>query len=411
MRKTKVSLYEDEQTHYRNYLKKVKYDENDKFIRVSYNNSKHGWGRVQAERSLSGSLFHRPTRHSIFQEKYLDFDIVNCQIQILLEFAKKVGMTDLEGLETYCRNPKGIRKDIAEYYGLREIRTEDGVIITPYEQAKKLPIRLAFGGGISRWKNEFNVPRMPDLPLVVKIEKALRKICLLIVEANPDLKDDLEDNPEFQVKSDDEKNRSVMGLFAQTWERIIQEECVAYLVRNFKSVQLRDIISSQDGMMVLKKQVEGIDLDLLFRCFNQLIKSKFDLDIKWIVKDFDEAINIPLSKNVPIDVSLEDLDKGERFIAELIAPAFQDRMKFWEVDKEKCWYILNSKNIWVKQPKADKYDVIKHLQNYIDEEKERVWKLYKKEQSEDKKKALANRNKHSGNTTTRSANQVIQRSW
>jgi hypothetical protein len=192
LRKSTVTLYEDEQTHYKNYLKKTKWnDEKKKYIKVLYSHSKHGWGRVQAERSLSGSLFHRPTRHSFFQENYLDFDIVNCQIQIVLEFGKRVGLVGLDGLETYCRDPKQIRREIAEYYQLQEIKTDNGVTISPYEQAKKLPIRLAFGGGIRRWKTEFGVTRTSDLPLIVKIEKVFKKICLLIVEANPHLKKDL----------------------------------------------------------------------------------------------------------------------------------------------------------------------------------------------------------------------------
>jgi hypothetical protein len=99
------------------------------------------------------------------------------------------------------------------------------------------------------------------------------------------------------------------------------------------------------------------------------------LNIKWVVKDFDDAIYISPSQKIPIDINLADLDKGERFVAKLIVFAFQDRMKFFQVGKDKCWYTMNEKNIWVKSSVADKYVIIKQLQDYIEEEKDRVWKL------------------------------------
>jgi phage/plasmid-associated DNA primase len=90
---------------------------------------------------------------------------------------------------------------------------------------------------------------------------------------------------------------------------------------------------------------------------------------------------------MPIDITLEDLEKGERHIAELIAPAFKSTFKFWNVDREKHWYIL-TKNFWVKQVSPDEYKIIKVLQEYIDEEKLRIWNAWKEEKDEDKKKEL-----------------------
>jgi len=134
LRKRKVILYEDEQTQYKHYIKKIKWVDDEQFVDINYSHASHGWGRINANRSLSLSLFHRPTRHAFAKENYIDCDIENCQIQIALEKARKQGLSTA-GLEEYCLNPKKARQQIAEHYKLKEIKTPEGVIITPYEQA------------------------------------------------------------------------------------------------------------------------------------------------------------------------------------------------------------------------------------------------------------------------------------
>ena len=152
LRKRIAELHKDEQAHYRNYLRNIRYDEDDNgYIRTTYKLPIHGWGRVNAEKSLSMSLFHRPSRHSFAIEKYLDFDMENAQPQILLELARKVGMC-VDGLDEYCANPKKCRQEIAAFYEIKDIVDETGYVYTTYDQSKLLPIRIAFSGGALGWK-------------------------------------------------------------------------------------------------------------------------------------------------------------------------------------------------------------------------------------------------------------------
>jgi len=72
LRKSKVILYEDEQTHYKHYIKKIKWVDDEQFVDINYSHASHGWGRINANRSLSLSLFHRPTRHAFAKENYID---------------------------------------------------------------------------------------------------------------------------------------------------------------------------------------------------------------------------------------------------------------------------------------------------------------------------------------------------
>jgi phage/plasmid-associated DNA primase len=388
LRKKNVTLYEDEQTHYTHYLKKISWIGDVQYVKTTHNNSSHQWGRINAEKSLSGSLFHRPTRHSFFNKNYLDFDMVNCQLDIALQLGKKEGLINLQGLEEYCANPKKCRMDIAKHYRLRDIVSSDGVVLTAVEQAKKLPIRLAFGGEVRCWKQDYNVVGVPDLPLVSQLEAELTQISKLINECNPHIRDDLIGDDDFQKKTPNEQNRTIMALFAQTWERIIQEECIAHLVRTHPSVKLQDIIPSQDGFMPLKKQLQGIDLTAIFKQFEDIQMNKFGFAIKWTQKPFDECIDIPLCNIMPIHICYEDLEKGERHIAELIYPAFKTTMKFYQDKKKRCWYYLDKTGLWVENSSPDTYNIIKILQSYIDKEADRLKIKIRDETDSDKKKML-----------------------
>jgi hypothetical protein len=388
LRKSKVVRYEDEQTHYKHYIKQMKWVDAEQFVEVHYSHAQHGWGRINAKQSLSLSLFHRPTRHAFCKENYIDCDIVNCQIQIALEKARQQGIP-VDGLEEYCLDPKASRYAIAAHYKLKQIKTAEGVIITPYEQAKKLPIRLAFGGGIAKWKKEYGAEGIADMCLIKKMEATIKRICRFVCSENPQIRADAEISSGFREKTDDEKDRAVMALFAQTWERVIQEECIAYLVRNFKQIQLRDIVPSQDGYMILKSQAKGIDLNALFESFTEIVKGKYNMTIQWVTKPFDEAITINPSKRMPLDIVLEDLEKGERHIAELISPALRNDLKYYQNGKDKKWYWVNEKGLWISCSDSNEYHITKTIQDLIEEEKTRTWDKFKAETNEDTKKKLA----------------------
>lgn len=388
LRKKHLAIYRDEHLLYKKYIKMMKWIDDLQFISVNYSQKEHGFGRSFANKSLSLSLFPRRSRHCFCEDDYFDADQINAQPNCLYQKALQDGITDgIDGLREYCEDPKKCRVDIINHYCLTDIIHEDGSIKRAKDQAKELTFRLAFGGSLRTWKQEFQVKRIDDLPMIKKMEICLKKIAQAINLANPHIRSALEKEEAFQVKSEDEKLRAITSTYAQTFERIIQEECVAFVVKNYPAVNLIDIIPSQDGMMLLKRQLKGVDLDLLLQQFNELIKRKLNLDIKWTIKPFDEAFPIIPTKQMPIDIFLEDLEKGERYIAELIAPAFKSTLKFFNVEKEKYWYIL-TKNIWVKQVSPDEFKIIKVLQEFIEEEKMRCWNDWKVETNEDKKKEL-----------------------
>lgn len=369
LRKWMAKTYPDEQTHYKNFCKNIKYDGNTPYVSVQYRLPSHGWGRIVSVGNSDMSVFHRPSRHAFAQENYLDYDIRNAHLQLI--FCKaSTAKIETPGLAEYCADPKQVRQDIVAHYKLKDIKYPDGFILTAIDQAKKLPIRLAYGGSLYEWKKEYNVERCPDMDIVIQLENTLNKISDEIYKVSQHIRSDLEaSSPEWCLKSDAKKKKSVMSFYAQTWERIIQEECISHLVRRYPQAKLRDIIPSQDGFMPLQVHVKGIDREQLFQEFNSIIQAKYDMNILWEMKPFNEAIPITPCDILPLYISLDDLEKGERRIAEVVAPSLKPVLKYYEAGKSHEWFRLNERNLWISSPAPPLYDIVKMVQNCIEDER------------------------------------------
>jgi phage/plasmid-associated DNA primase len=135
------------------------------------------------------------------------------------------------------------------------------------------------------------------------------------------------------------------------------------------------------------------------QCADQYKKAKLDAEKqlkmgtlrKWLR---DKNPEHELLSEGRIIVTLDDLEKGERHIAELISPALQSTYKYWENQKGHGWFILNdSTNVWEETAKPDKFRIVKLLQECIEEEKNRLWKQWKAEEDADKKKEIGMKEK------------------
>lgn len=238
--------------------------------------AKHKWGRVSPSGSISLSIFHRPTRHGLANEFYIDLDMVNCQPTIMTEILKQHGITKRQ-LSTYTADPKHYRALIMEYHNCSK------------DVAKNLPITLLFGGTYDGWITENNIQVRSKLPMFAELENEMTEIINLVWVANQHIKEDVLRHDKKKWRNDDEAKRGVMGLWCQSVERLIQETCVKFLVDN-KEFKVAEIVPCQDGIMILKElYYQGITDDL-----TNAVIGKFGLNVGWTVKPFDEAIDIPL---------------------------------------------------------------------------------------------------------------------
>lgn len=287
--KFKNMPYKNEQELFMNYQKN--YIPGTDKVKVEYIMARHNWGRVQPISSLSLSLFHRPTRHSLCIDNYVDYDMVNCQPSVINQVCLQHGITNKQCM-AYCEDPKKWRHTIAQQHHLKPIFNKDtGVTISPYEQAKKLFISLSFGGSYSVWQKDYNA-QGGDISEIVEMEKELSGVMDLIYKRNVDMIDDVS-NETWKKKSIQAKKRSIMGLWAQSVERIIQEICVVKICSEF-GFKLDAIVPCQDGFMILKSEVKP-NMNIL-EVMQKQIAEVFGFDIKWEVKAFDE----PLECGIPL---------------------------------------------------------------------------------------------------------------
>jgi phage/plasmid-associated DNA primase len=253
------------------------WNKKNKCFVVGHHLAKHKWGRVNPSGSISLSILHRPTRHGLADEFYVDLDMVNCQPTIMVEILKQHNITK-PILTKYALNPKKYRERIMELHKCSK------------DVAKTLPITLLFGGSYDGWIKENNIQARDKLKTFVDMENEMKELIEIIWANNKETiyKDVITQNKK-KWKTTDEAKRGVMGLWCQSVERIIQETCISWLVDN-KDFKIAEIVPCQDGIMILKELFyKGITDDL-----TAIIINKFNINVGWIVKPFDEAIDIPI---------------------------------------------------------------------------------------------------------------------
>ena len=303
------------ESYQKNYIADTK-------VAVKYDLSKHKWGRVQAAGSLSLSLFHRPTRHSLCADTYVDFDMVNCQPTVVNQVCLQNGIHNTQCI-AYCADPKKWRYSIAKHHNLKPIYIKDKqVTIQPYEQAKKLFINLSFGGSYSAWRKTYNAEG-DDIIEVTEMEAELSNVMDRIWKDNEAMINDVtKASEEWKKKPKEARKRSIMGLWAQSVERMIQESCICSICEHIE-FSLDSIVPCQDGFMVLQSELDrcrpvfGENTSILAGMESEL-KRIFDFDIKWEIKPFNEplASGIPLVKKGDVDATLINEKSFEFMCAE-----------------------------------------------------------------------------------------------
>ncbi len=246
-------------------------------FQVAHKLAKHKWGRIIPSNYLSLSVFHRPTRHSFCDGNYIDYDMINAQPTIINEICKHHNLGN-KYLTKYVARPKKYREFIMGHHNCSK------------DQAKALPIILMFGGSYTTWIRENDITtnegnRITDF---VEIESFMKTIIQIVYNANPQIKKDVLKQDKQKWRDENEAKRGVMALWSQSVEKMIQEDCITYLVNKDK-VRLEDVVPSQDGFMILKET----DYPEIATELNQLIIDKWNINVGWIAKPFDEGIEIP----------------------------------------------------------------------------------------------------------------------
>lgn len=238
---------------------------------------KHKWGRIIPANYASLSVFHRPTRHRLARDFYIDIDMVNAQPTIIYEICK-MNNIDNKVLGEYVDNPKKCREYVMNYYNCTK------------DIAKKLFICLMFGGSYDSWlkDNDIQQNKFKKIKEVNDMESELKSVMDIVYNTNKTIKEDILRLDPKKWSNENEAKRSVMALWAQTIERILQETAIKWLC-DVKGFQIEKIVPCQDGFMILKELwYDGILNDV-----SKAIKDSYNININFLNKPFDEAIEIP----------------------------------------------------------------------------------------------------------------------
>ena len=347
--------YDDEQQHIQKYNARLNKKENK--IQIKVNFPKHRWGRVKPIDHLSLSVFHRPTRHALCKDIYVDIDMVNASQKIFYEICLQNNRNP-EKIGIYCDKREEILREIIEHHKCsRKI-------------AKTLPIALSFGGSYKEWLKTNEIIN-PDekMDFIVELEKEYAGIMDVVYENNKIIIEDVEKADPFKFDKFsteegryDAKKRTCMSLFYQTIERHLQEAMIRYLVDE-KRFKLEDIVPCQDGFMILKELYYP---EISQEC-EMIIKTKFGIRIPVIVKEFDEAMDIPLladheimETNIELSINFDGIENpilslthhtddkgiGEYDIAKVLHHYYKDQYVCASI-QDNVWYSFKNHR-WIK---------------------------------------------------------------
>lgn len=269
---------------------KAKYNRKRDHFDVGYHLPAHKWGRIMPANNLSLCIMHRPTRHALCKGIYVDIDMVNCHPSILSQICKQ-HKHPCPKLDKYVSEAKVYRANIEKYHGCTK------------DTAKRLPISLMMGGTYGGWIEDNDITKNKNkyLAEIVELQTELEGIKQIINKENKEIKEIVTDLKPKKWPNMRKAERGVMGLWCQTIEREIQESAILWL-KEHKKLKLQDIVPCQDGFMVLKSQfypelvadVEKNTMDVL------------GFEIKWAVKEFDEA-----DENIPDGNTSEGTGSGD----------------------------------------------------------------------------------------------------
>ena len=271
--------FANEQAHLSTLISK--YNKKEGCLKIKIKCPDHGWGRIQPEDHASLSVLHRPTRHSLCDNTYIDIDIYSCCQSVFKNVSELNGIS-YPFLNEYLENRDIIFDNFMTKYNVNR------------NQIKGLFTALSFGGTADAWFDKYKISNGND-PFIISLENEYQELMDIIYDANPQIcVDILKSNPNKFIKYTDpkellnKKKRTTMASFYQTAERYLQESMIDYLVksRNFK---LKDVVPCQDGFMILKQlNYPGLVDECLL-----VVNNKFKFNLKLKLKEFDEKFDIP----------------------------------------------------------------------------------------------------------------------
>lgn len=217
---------------------------------------------------------------ALAQKYYWDVDIVNCQPQLLLQFAKKEGLP-YKTLETFCSQRDEILQEIQD------------TLHWTRDEAKTSIITTIFGG--------YSLAH----PLLPALRKELHQIACLIIKQHPEIYERVQ-----QLKEVDHQKKlkdplaSSLAIFVQNEERLCFEAMDTYI----QTLNRVFDVYKYDGGHLRKLEDESSCPETLLRGAEQAIYTATGYTVSLSVKPFVHSFEFDRNGLIyPLDAVIDDL--------------------------------------------------------------------------------------------------------
>ena len=411
--------FENEKHHLETYQRNIKKN----LARVEYKRTNgFGIGRFNPVGSLGLHTIHRQTRHTIANGLLRDIDIENCHNVVLYQILKH---NDYKGeydmLIDYCNNREKWREEIITAYDLEnnkfaKLETIDKRYKKPKELAKNLIIRILYGGGLDRWREDWEVKDAPTPTKVSRIIRESQKIQKWVCANNPELfKKCKESNLQKVVYKKNKKTGEIIktnkdynhegtttSWFLQEKECLVLEEMYKYMIYNG---YIKDDICSlcNDGIMIQDKYYKPELLNEL----HTHVKETTGLALNFEEKPLSEGYEKIIDKHIIFDLWNRDGNDG------MYADYFKVLYSEEYVIRHECLYHYN-KVYWEKAERRDwkkiSSKVDSDFREYILKRAFAVRKQMKKDESDYEEKKFIDKDKgYDPNNKTLSPDEVLKK--
>lgn len=257
--------YDGEKNHLLKYKKN--YIKRYKSVKVNYVRSDLiEYGRVNPKNSLGLHCLPKKIRHTLCSKYLIDIDIVNAHPTILLNICEKYNYP-CDKLKHYINHRETVLKNIQHTHNVSR------------DEAKTLMIILTYLGSYKKWIEDNDIEG-EKIQFLIDYHNEISILGNIIKTLNPDLVERLN-----SIKEKKNVN-SIMSFYLQTIECYILEEIFMYCRK--KRIINKTAVLSNDGIMIPKEKY----YDELITKFEDVVKKKFDLDIKFETKPMDKGYDL-----------------------------------------------------------------------------------------------------------------------
>lgn len=224
------------------------------------------------------TYMNKKIRNSLFNDKYLDIDMINSHYAIIIGLCKKFKYTGhIENIEKYYSN----RTEIIDNLMKNNDKTKGEI--------KKSFLSLLYGGAVDLHCDNDN--------LVENIKDEITGLRNQVLLDNPSIYKYIL-KKKADEKTDEEVKWSAFSIYIQEWENRTLEKIFIYL-KNNKMIKENICSLMYDGLTLLKN--DKITEDVL-RKIETKIKDELNIDIKLIFKDTSNKLFdfTKLSKKVEV---------------------------------------------------------------------------------------------------------------